>query len=115
MILDNAVELSLYTWLWGRILRIIEKGHVRYYRSWEIGEMLMQARFQQVELCHLKNEFMNHGKLFASLQVWSGQKPRDDQSEKRPTHISREVSDAKADQTGGRILGLAPSRHSVLL
>jgi len=81
VILDNAVDLSLYTWLWDRILRIIEKGHVRYYRSWEIGEMLKQARFQGVELRHLKNEFMKHGKLFASLQVWSGQKPRGDQSE----------------------------------
>lgn len=77
VILDNAVDLSRYTWLWDHILRIVEKGHVRYYRSWEIGEMLDRAGFELVELRHLKNEFMKHGKLFASLQVWSGQRPVD--------------------------------------
>lgn len=74
IILDNAVDLSLYTWLWDRALRIVEKGHVRYYRSKEIGEMVRKAGFEPVQLRHLKNEFMKHGKLFASLQVWSGQK-----------------------------------------
>lgn len=77
IILDNAVDRSIYTWLWDRVLRLIETGHVRYYRSWEIGDMLRQAGYEPVELKHLKNEFMKHGKLFASLQVWSGEKLAD--------------------------------------
>ena len=77
VILDNAVDLSWYTWLWDRVLRITEKGHVRYYRSWEIGEMLGEAGFENIELAHLKNEFLKHGKLFASLQVWTARRPAD--------------------------------------
>lgn len=79
VIMDNAVDLSLYTWMWDRILRVVEKGHVRYYRSPEIGEMLNKAGFEQARLPHLKNEFMKHGKLFASLMIWSGRRPASDQ------------------------------------
>lgn len=75
VILDNAVDLSLYTWLWDRVLRVVEKGHVRYYNSWEIGDLLRQTGFEDVELPHAKNEFMKHGKFFASLQVWRGRNP----------------------------------------
>lgn len=74
-IFENAPELSLYTWAWDRLLRIIEKGHVRYYPSAELGQMINAAGFESVELRHLRNEFLKHGKLFASIQVWSAFKP----------------------------------------
>lgn len=73
VIFENAPDLSLYTWVWDRLFRIIEKGHVRYYSSQELGEMLERAGFKNVKLCYLKNEFLKHGKLFASIQIWSGQ------------------------------------------
>jgi ubiquinone/menaquinone biosynthesis C-methylase UbiE len=76
VILENATDLSWYIWAWDRILRIIEKGHVRYYSSQEIGKMLKEAGFECVKLCYLKNEFLRHGKLFGSVQLWSGQKPK---------------------------------------
>jgi ubiquinone/menaquinone biosynthesis C-methylase UbiE len=75
VILDNASDLSCYSWLWDRILRIIENGHVRYYASWEIGRMLADAGFKDVNPRHLRNEFLKHGKLFASIQVWSAYAP----------------------------------------
>lgn len=80
VILENATDLSWYTWAWDRILRIIEKGHVRYYSSQEIGKMLKAAGFECVKLCYLKNEFLKHGKLFASIQVWSGHKSKKDKA-----------------------------------
>lgn len=75
VILDNATDLSLYTWAWDRLLRMFEKGHVRYYTTAELGGMIRRAGYEQVTLRHRKNISMKHGKLFASLQVWSGQKP----------------------------------------
>ncbi len=76
VIFENAPDLSLYTWLWDRLLRLVEKGHVRYYPSAELGAMLRKAGLEEVELCHLENEFLKHGKLFASIQVWKAVTPR---------------------------------------
>lgn len=76
VIFENAPDLSWYTWAWDKVLRIVETGHVRYYYSKEMGEMLCHAGFQDVKLCCLRNEFMKHGKLFASIQVWSGVEPQ---------------------------------------
>jgi inner membrane protein len=74
-ILENASDLSWYTWVWDHILRIIENGHIRYYSSHEIGVMLKQTGFECPKLCYLRNELFKHGKVFASIQVWNGQKP----------------------------------------
>jgi ubiquinone/menaquinone biosynthesis C-methylase UbiE len=76
VILDNAPDLSLYTRAWDYILRIIERGHVRYYSSQELGEMLHRAGFERAQLCHLRNHFLTHRKLFASIQVWRADTPR---------------------------------------
>ncbi len=81
VILENAPDLSWYTWAWDHFLRIKEKGHIRYYSSQELGNLIKQAGFESVRLCHLKNEFLKYGKLFASVQVWSGQNPLGDNGE----------------------------------
>ena len=75
VIFENAPDLSLYTWLWDRWLRIAEKGHVRYYPSKELGDMIRNAGFENVEQCLLKNECLKHGKLYASIQIWKGHTP----------------------------------------
>ncbi len=72
---ESAPDLSWYTWAWDRLLRVIEKGHVRYYPSGELGAMIRCAGFEKVEPVALRNEFLKHGKLFASLQLWSAHKP----------------------------------------
>lgn len=76
VILENAPDLSWYTLAWDRILRLVEKGHVRYYTSREIGVMLRASNFDELKLCYLGNEFLKHGKIFASIQVWSAYTPR---------------------------------------
>ena len=63
-------------WAWDRVLRIVEKGHVRYLGSAELGELLSRAGLVDCELRVLRNEFRKHGKLFASIQVWSARTPR---------------------------------------
>ena len=74
-IFENAPDLSLYTRLWDLALRTFEKGHVRYYTSRELGNILGQAGLVQCQLHALRNEFRKHGKLFASIQLWSARKP----------------------------------------
>jgi ubiquinone/menaquinone biosynthesis C-methylase UbiE len=75
VILENAPDLSWYTWLWDRWLRLSERGHVKYYPSYELEGLLQCSGLEQIRLCHLRNERFKHGKLFASIQLWSGRKP----------------------------------------
>ncbi len=75
VIFENAPDLSLYTRMWDLALRLFETGHVRYYTSRELGSMLEQAGLEDRRLCALRNEFRSHGKLFASIQLWSARKP----------------------------------------
>jgi ubiquinone/menaquinone biosynthesis C-methylase UbiE len=75
VIFENAPDLSLYTRMWDLALRIFEKGHVRYYTSQELGALLGEAGLANPELRALRNEFRSHGKLFASIQIWSANKP----------------------------------------
>lgn len=75
VIFENAPDLSIYTRLWDLLFRVIEKGHVRYYTSRELGVMLEAAGLEDRHLRILRNEFRSHGKLFASIQLWSARKP----------------------------------------
>jgi ubiquinone/menaquinone biosynthesis C-methylase UbiE len=75
VIFENAPDLSLYTRFWDLALRLFETGHVRYYTSKQLGEILEQAGLEDRRLRALRNEFRSHGKLFASIQIWSARKP----------------------------------------
>jgi ubiquinone/menaquinone biosynthesis C-methylase UbiE len=75
VIFENAPDLSLYTRGWDLFLRMFETGHVRYYTSKQLGEILEQAGLVDRRLRALRNEFRSHGKLFASIQIWSARKP----------------------------------------
>jgi ubiquinone/menaquinone biosynthesis C-methylase UbiE len=75
VIFENAPDLSWYTWAWDRVLRRLEKGHVRYYPSGELRRLLVGAGFATVELRHLARERFTHGKLFAAIQIWSVRTP----------------------------------------
>jgi ubiquinone/menaquinone biosynthesis C-methylase UbiE len=77
VIFENATDLSMYTWVWDRYLRIFEKGHVQYYTSARLGEIIRQSGLSAVELRVLRNEMLKHGKLFASIQVWSAKEPQE--------------------------------------
>jgi ubiquinone/menaquinone biosynthesis C-methylase UbiE len=74
-IFENAPDLSLYTRLWDLALRTFERGHVRYYTSRELEALLAAGGLVDRRLLALRNEFRKHGKLFASIQLWSARKP----------------------------------------
>jgi len=71
VIFESATDLSFYTFLWDRFLRIFEAGHVQYYTTKELHSLLEKAQLHSIECRYLKNEFLKHGKLFTSVQVWS--------------------------------------------
>lgn len=75
VVLDNAPDGFWYTWLWDRVLRILERGHVRYYKSSQLGEMIAESGFTDVRCEFLRREFLKHGKLAACLQLWSAKRP----------------------------------------
>lgn len=75
VIFENAPDLSIYTWAWDCYLRIREKGHIRYYPSKELGQIIRDGGFEWVDLRVLKNEFLKEGKLFASIQIWYARSP----------------------------------------
>ena len=74
VIFENATDLSWYTWLWDKWLGVFEKGHVKYYTSGELGDLISASEFKSGTLRILRNEKLIHGKLFASIQVWSADK-----------------------------------------
>lgn len=75
VVLENAPDLSWYTWAWDQVLRRLERGHVRYYPTPELGALIERAGFVDVTLVHHASERLKHGKLFASLQVWRARRP----------------------------------------
>jgi ubiquinone/menaquinone biosynthesis C-methylase UbiE len=75
LILENAPDRSCYTKAWDIILRVFEKGHIRYYSTKELEALLYQSGFIKIQLDYLQNIFLKHGKLFASIQIWTAQKP----------------------------------------
>lgn len=74
VILDSARDLSLYVWFWNLFNKIFEKGHVCYYSTSEMEGFLNSSKFSFVELRYCKNEFVKHGKLMSSIQVWFARK-----------------------------------------
>lgn len=74
VIFENAPDLSWYTWAWDKVLRAVEKGHVKYYPSRELRKLIEDADFEDVQLLELRNLFRKHGKLFASIQLWKAKK-----------------------------------------
>lgn len=75
LVLENAPDLSVYAWLWDRVLRLIETGHVRYYSSDELRSLLVDAGFSQVELLAVEKAAFKRGKLFACIQLWQAEQP----------------------------------------
>lgn len=90
VIFENAPDLSWYTWAWDKLLRLVEPSHIRYYPSRELGEMIARAGYERLELRLLKNEFRKHGKLFASVQIWSARTPGAD----RPAGVKSPAAEA---------------------
>lgn len=67
-----------WVWLWDRVLRICETGHVRYYTEEEMLNLLIDAGFTHPSVLISEHGHLNHGKLAWSLCLISAQKRASD-------------------------------------
>jgi ubiquinone/menaquinone biosynthesis C-methylase UbiE len=64
-----------WVWCWDRILRVAERGHVRYYTVQEMGRLLRLAGFADVVLVAADHGHFQHGKIAWASAVFRAAKP----------------------------------------
>lgn len=75
LIVDTCRDQSIGTWIWDRLHRWFEKGHVKYYRTDELLALISGARFDRVKLTELNPSYAETKKLFRKIAVFSATKP----------------------------------------
>lgn len=74
-IADPCRDQSAGTWVWDRLHRWFEKGHVKYYRTDELLDLLNGAGFEQVALDELTPTFSETKKLIRKAGIFSATAP----------------------------------------
>ena len=75
-IADPCRDQSAGTWVWDRLHRWFEKGHVKYYRTDELLDLLHGAGFEGVELEELAPSYTETKKLVRRAAIFSATEPR---------------------------------------
>lgn len=75
LIADTCRDQSIGTWIWDRLHRWFEKGHVKYYRTDELLGLLRGAGFEQVELNELAPSYAQTKKLVRKAGIFSAVEP----------------------------------------
>lgn len=75
IITDPCRDQSLGTWIWDRLHRWFEPGHVAYYRSSEVRAFLDAAGFTQVHVIELHPPFWKTRKLFSRVALFLATAP----------------------------------------
>ena len=74
LLLDPNRAGCIWVWLWDRVLRIFEPGHVRYYTEQEIFHLLIDAGFTRPTLIWSEHDHFSHGKLASATCLVSAHK-----------------------------------------
>ena len=75
LIADTCRDQSVGTWIWDRLHRWFEKGHVKYYRTDELLSLLRGAGFERVELNELAPTYAQTKKLIRKAGIFSAIEP----------------------------------------
>lgn len=75
LIADACRDQSVGTWIWDRLHRWFEKGHVKYYRTDELLALLRGAGFAEIELRELAPTYAETKKLTRKAGIFSAVKP----------------------------------------
>jgi len=59
-------------WVYDKVLRIIENGHVQYYRTEDLTSMAEESGFTRVQVLWKESGMFMKGKLFSSLVLVEG-------------------------------------------
>ncbi len=76
LIADTCRDQSLGIWVWDRLHRWFEKGHVKYYRTEELIALLRDGGFERVEVTTLSPSYAETRKLARKAAVFSATVPR---------------------------------------
>jgi ubiquinone/menaquinone biosynthesis C-methylase UbiE len=75
LIADTCRDQSLGTWIWDRLHRWFEKGHVKYYHRDELRELLRGEGFSQIELQELTPSYAESKKLVGNAALFYATSP----------------------------------------
>lgn len=75
LIADPCRDQSLGNWVWDRLHRWFEKGHVQYYRQDDLRSLLDDAGFQPVQTTALTPTYAEARKLIRSATLFRGTSP----------------------------------------
>ena len=75
VIADTCRDQSIGTWIWDRLHRWFEPGHVKYYRRDEMRPMFTAAGFGDLTETDLRPSFATTKKLVRSLTLFQASAP----------------------------------------
>ena len=75
LIADTCRDQSLGTWVWDRLHRWFEKGHVKYYRTDELRNLLADAGFEPVRMVSLRPTYAETKKLVCRTTLFCAAAP----------------------------------------
>ena len=67
IIRDQDRGACIWVWFWDIIHRIFEKGHVRYYTSKEVFQLLAEAGLNRTELVASEHSHFRKGKIMSAI------------------------------------------------
>lgn len=71
LLADTCRDQSVGTWIWDRLHRCFEKGHVQYYRTDELHRLTAEAGFQQIEMTTLSPSYAQTRKLIRKATLFT--------------------------------------------
>ncbi|MBN2490568.1 MAG: class I SAM-dependent methyltransferase [Planctomycetes bacterium] len=75
LLLLESCTTYLPIWLYDRVLRVLERGHVRYYRTVDLVRLTEEAGFRNVRPLWREHGMFCKGKLFSSQVLVEGVVP----------------------------------------
>lgn len=75
LIAETCRDRSIVTWIFDRLHRWFEKGHVQYYRMGQLYSLLRDAGFDQVELTEINPSYAETKKLARKVAIFSATAP----------------------------------------
>jgi SAM-dependent methyltransferase len=88
LVAETCRDQSPGTWLWDRLHRWFEKGHVRYYRVDELIELLREAGFEEIRVFHYRPRYAETRKVVSRFEVFSARAPRSKRDRPLPSEAA---------------------------
>jgi len=81
IVVDTCRDLSPGLWIWDRLHRWFEKGHVQYYRVSELVELIQGVGFEDLSVSMLNPAYSESRKLFRKTALFSAREPKPREAE----------------------------------